>query len=343
MSPAGRMKHLARRAVGPESRITVTHDEHDPMSLVTHRLQRAATSHGRDKPGGSRRLMAILCIFSGVSCFAPATLKAEAQPIAASSIEVAVKQGRLTVNLRDAPLDDVFQAVGKAAGIAIRLRGDPTAPVTNSFADIPLEEGIRKLLHGYSYTLATGDAEGSKSLEIAVIAASRVEPSGKAGEVSPPDDRRDKSQRMRELARRKDAAAIAELSGLAQDDPSPVVRRQAIAALGQLGGPETLAPLTRALADQASSVRVQALQGMKNLKGTAAIADLQAMAGSDPDPTVRKQAVRLLSEIQSPEVPSLLKQAEADNDAAVSAEAKQAAKRWEQRFGARSVAAGKAP
>jgi HEAT repeat protein len=148
------------------------------------------------------------------------------------------------------------------------------------------------------------------------------------------NDGRDKSQRMRELAGRKDAEAIAELSGLAQDDPSPVVRNQALAALGQVGAKEALAPLTRALADQAPSVRVQALQGIKNLKGAGAIMDLQAMASSDADPTVRKQAVRLLSEMQSPEVPSLLKQAATDNDAAVSEEARQAARRWERRFGA---------
>ena len=50
--------------------------------------------------------------------------------------------------------------------------------------------------------------------------------------------------------------------------------------------------------------------------------------------------MRLLSTIRSPEVPQVLKWAVADHDAAVSREAKQAVRRWEQRFGAQYGAAG---
>ena len=284
------------------------------------------------------RSIAIFFFFSSVSCFTPVTLMAAARPTATSSIKVVVERGRLTLSVRDAPLADVLHAIGKEASIAIHIRGDLTARITNSFTDIQLEEGIRQLLRGQSFALSygpsTSDAKRSSLIEISVIARSRVEPAGTVGKVSTPSEARDKLQRIRALARRKDAEAIGELSRLAASDPSSSVRSQAVFALGRLRTQEALAPLTRALADQSSPVRIQALRGIKNLKGTEAIKDLRAAAANDPDPTVRRQAVRLLSEIQSPEVPGLLKGAVADHDAAVSQEAQQAVKRWEQRFGA---------
>jgi len=254
--------------------------------------------------------------------------------MAPSTIEVGVAEGRLTVTVRDAPLDEVLQAVGDEAGIAIRMRGDLATPITTSFADVPLEDGIRKLLRGHSYTLMAGDAEPGSSIEISVFAASPAGTVGTARAAAAPNDEQARLQRIRALERRNDAAAIAELTRLAEGDASPLVRSRAVAALGRLKTQDALPPVTLALADQSPVVRVQALQGVRNLKGAAAITELQATVGYDPDPTVRRQAVRLLSGIQSPEVPWLLKQAMADTDAAVSREATRAARRWQQRYGA---------
>ena len=325
-------------ALSPSILISSNREKDTRMSSRTHQIKYTTNSYWGSRYKVRSRFITILFFFSSVSCFTPVILKAAAQPTATSSIKVKVEQGRLTLSVRDAPLAEVLQAIGEQAGIDIKIRGDLTARITNSFTDIPLEEGIRQLLRGQSFALSygpsTSDAKRSSLIEISVIARSRVEPAGTVGKVSTPSEARDKLQRIRALARRKDAEAIGELSSLAASDPSPSVRRQAVSALGGLRTQEALAPLTRALADQSSSVRIQALRGIKNLKGTEAIKDLRVTVANDPDPTVRRQAVRLLSEIQSPEVPGLLKGAVADYDAAVSQEAKQAVKRWEQRFGA---------
>ncbi|MGB7946311.1 MAG: HEAT repeat domain-containing protein [Candidatus Binatia bacterium] len=272
-------------------------------------------------------------------------LHAAAQPIADSSIEeVAVEQGRLTLSVNNALLVDVLQAIGDEADIAIEVHGALSARITTSFTDIQLEEGLRQLLRGqsfaFSYAPSASDVKRSSLMAVSVLPRSRVEPAATVGKVAIVGGQREKLRRIRALARQKDTNAVTELSTLALSDPSPSVRSRAVSALAQLRNQEALAPLTWALKDQVSSVRIQALQGIKNLKGGEAIGVLQAMVVNDPDPSVRRQAVRLLSTIRSPEVPQVLKWAVADPDAAVSREAKLAARRWERRFGAQTGAAG---
>ncbi len=89
-------------------------------------------------------------------------------------------------------------------------------------------------------------------------------------------EQREKLRRIRALARQNDTQAVRELSTLALSDPSPFVRSRAVSALGRFRNLETLAVLKRALKDQSSSVHIQALQGIKNLKGVHAIGDLLA-------------------------------------------------------------------
>jgi hypothetical protein len=309
------------------------------MPTVRTRREHPASLPAGTSSTGAGRVIAAVCAVAIAACFASSALKAEAKPIAHPSIEVAVEQGRLTVDVRDAPLDEVLLAVGEEAGIAIEIRGDLTVPVTSSFADLPVDEGIRRLLRGFSYTLA-GDAERSRRIEISILTSHRTETEAAAGDISKPKDEGERLRRIGALAGRKDAEAIAELSRLAGSDPSPAVRLQAVAALGRLRTPEASVPVTLALTDESAAVRIQALRSVKYLKSTAALSDLQAIATHDPDPAVRRQAVRLMTDIRNPEVPWLLEQAAADNDPGVSQEAKRAARRWEQRYGARRGAAG---
>ena len=284
-------------------------------------------------------------IVSAVSCFTPLSLHAAGQPIADASIEeVAVERGRLTLSVQNARLAEVLQTIGEEAGIAIEIHGDLSERITTSFANILLEEGLRQLLRGKSFALSyapsSSDAKRNRLMAISVLARSRVEPTATARTVATVGGQREKLRRIWALARQRDTNAVRELSTLALSDPSPFVRSRAVSALGRVRKEETLAPLTSALKDQSSSVRIQALQGIKNLKGDGAIGDLQAMMVNDPDPAVRRQAVRLLSTMRSLDMPSVLKWAVADPDDAVSREAKQAVKRWDPRFGAQYGTAG---
>ncbi len=55
----------------------------------------------------------------------------------ASVIDVKVRSGLLTVNLRDAPLADVLLAIGEQAGFRVLVRGNAKTTVTRSFSDVP--------------------------------------------------------------------------------------------------------------------------------------------------------------------------------------------------------------
>ena len=261
-----------------------------------------------------------------------------------SSIDVQVRDGSVTLDVHDILLTDVLRAIDKEAEIAIDIRGDLTVRTTNSFTNVPLEQGLRRLLRGqsfaFSYVPSSADSKQSRLIKVSVVAPPAVERRGAVKKIPGQTRWPEKVRWIQALARQKDTEALGELRILAVRDVSPIVRRQAVSALGRLRNQEALSLLAMALADQSPSVRIQALREIRNLKQAEAIGDLQQTLVNDPHPRVRRQAVRLLSTIQSPEVPWLLQRAEADYDAAVGQEAKRAVKRWWQRFGARIEGAG---
>lgn len=234
----------------------------------------------------------------------------------------------------------------EAEAQALRNRIVSTEQLRDAFIglDAPTVAQANKLKELISQAKTAASNPGAlqqiNPVEISVLAGFQVESGRPAEEAAAPREAREVFQTIQALASRKDPEAIGELSTLAGSDPSPIVRSQAVSALGRLRNQEALAPLTLALADQSSSVRIQAMRGIKNLKGTEAIGDLHAIVASDPDPIVRRQALRLLSEMESAEVLGLLSGAVADRDAAVSREASEAIKTWERRFGVRYGAAG---
>ncbi len=78
---------------------------------------------------------------------------ARAEEASPATIEVAVRQGLLSVKLRDAPLADVLQAIGEQAGFRVIIRGDLSAPVTWSVTQGPVDKALRRLLQNTSSVL----------------------------------------------------------------------------------------------------------------------------------------------------------------------------------------------
>ena len=279
-----------------------------------------------------------------------------------AAIDVVVRQGRLTIDVRNAPLAQVLRTIAERAGLALTLRSDLSAPITQSFTDLPLREGIERLVRGHSLALSYGAAGGGPGGEIVTgvwvmdgssapgafaVARSAESTSelpsqgardSRASEPSSLNDNKDEKagaiaggaavespgtrwireiRTLTEEAVRGSEAAVADLGDIIASDADAAVRHQAVAALGQLKGPEIEEVLTDALADVDTSVRVRAVRGLRGAGTDTAVQSLTEVLAGDPDPQVRLAAVRALTSLPGTVTAQGLEKALSDPDAVV--------------------------
>ena len=98
------------------------------------------------------------------------------------------------------------------------------------------------------------------------------------------------------LAEIGSASDAPRLAARVREDPDPVVRRHAAAALSRLGGEGALAALAEALRDPAEDVRLAATSGLRGLDPTFAREELARLVLEDPSYEVRVQAAGALGE-----------------------------------------------
>jgi hypothetical protein len=211
-----------------------------------------------------------------------------AEPNPATRLHVEVDRGTLAVHVRNAPLAQVLRALGEQAGIQVTVSGDVSSPVTHSFAGVPLEEGIRRLAHGYSlvltHTAAAGTSRAAMLTRVWVLGGAstpdpvasatsapepraapqrqaRGQPGGSrqvsvpASEATRASQRADWLQVIQTFTAAADhgsAAAVALLGDIMATEADAVVRHHAVAALGRLPGVEVEPVLTDALGDTES-------------------------------------------------------------------------------------------
>jgi HEAT repeat protein len=266
----------------------------------------------------------------------------------ATFIEVTVDRSQLTVDLRHAPLDHVLRLVGERAGVDVTLRGNLTAPVTRSFTDLPLEEGIRRLADGHSVAVtygATGSGQatltgvwvmagGSRTSSLdSGASASRREPAdARVADITSESllaDQIGEIQRLRGDAADGSEAALARLADLAASDADAGLRQQAVAALARVKGPLVEQALTEALGDAEASVRVRAVRGLRGTGTETAVASLARASTDDADPEVRLAALSALVSFPGHTMVQGLVRAVADPDGRVRDAAARGLAWWE--------------
>lgn len=103
-------------------------------------------------PFSSRRFFALtisLVVWLGLlCCFAHAT---ETTPRSAPTLRVTA--GRLTAHLPGVPLSTALGLLARQSHVKLVLRAPAEDQVSVSFTDLPLEEGLARLLRGKSFTL----------------------------------------------------------------------------------------------------------------------------------------------------------------------------------------------
>jgi hypothetical protein len=102
------------------------------------------------------------------------------QGSAAPGLDIVVQQGRLSVNVQAADLAEVLAHIGRQAGIRVSPGPSAGTRVSARFADVPLEDGLRRLLRGASlshlFLYATGPSGSVTIAEVRILGAGAEAP-----------------------------------------------------------------------------------------------------------------------------------------------------------------------
>lgn len=209
----------------------------------------------------------------------------------ASVIDVKVRNGLLTVNLRDAPLADVLLAIGEQAGFRVLVPGDAKTTVTRSFSAVPLVEGVQRLLEHASSWLMIHDGDALEEVRLSGWTGSPV------------------------VTSRTAQAALA--VGLTDDHDTRLQFVKNI-VLGKVKEERSLVALALAAADEDSSVRRWAIHGLGMIGGEQAVRTVGGALLEDPDPSIRRSAARTLATMRNDAGKDFLYAAKLDHDPGVS-------------------------
>jgi len=175
-----------------------------------------------------------------------------------STLSVSIHDDRLTVNIDHATLAEVLAELARQADLRVSLSESAGKQViSRSFRDLPLEEGVERLLVGHSHAVLYEEAPsppGASSVkkirEIIVL----------SDEAAPSSQLTDRpAAREPNLNSGVDVDAMARVSAALQD-PDPGVRLKALEEWAQHPGGYSIDPLTQALVDPDESVRARAQQ-----------------------------------------------------------------------------------
>ncbi|MGH6920633.1 MAG: hypothetical protein ACREJ0_23350, partial [Geminicoccaceae bacterium] len=134
--------------------------------------------------------LAVILTAVGLGCIAAVTVAAD--EAVAPAMLVTVDDGLLSVQLDEAPLEAVLEAIAAQTEVVITLQGDLGAVRPQAFSDLPLGEGIRRLVDERAllmvYERPTARGAAGRLLEVLVH-----------GQVVPDEGDRARSQRVRTL------------------------------------------------------------------------------------------------------------------------------------------------
>jgi type II secretory pathway component GspD/PulD (secretin) len=131
----------------------------------------------------------------------------------APHLQVAVHQGRLSVNLWEADLGEVLAQIHQQAGISFRVSPSPQSTVSIQFTDMALDQGLRRVLQLASRSYAmhygvglTGEATLQEVQVFAEAPAGDQNPAGAAHAKETPGA--EVSQRFVDAMLQRQAAAL---------------------------------------------------------------------------------------------------------------------------------------
>lgn len=229
---------------------------------------------------------------------------------------LSIRDNALSAKIENAPLGEVLKELARQAHLEVYLRGSSAEEkVSARFDNLPLEEGIKRLLKGKDYTLTYDRTmpASSRVAEIRVI-SNGSGPITKISDeaASVPTAKDPTGERPKSLEEK----SIEELVREALQAPDPAARTAALKALvGREEEAKTLPTAVSALRDQDPQVRGAALEVLQGINATTATEPLVEMALKDASPQLRLEALEELVGRSEPQAAlDYLKQALEDGD-----------------------------
>jgi len=237
-----------------------------------------------------------------------------------ADIRIEMKAGLLTLETRDAPLDDVMRRIGELAGFRTILVADFVKPplVSVSFDNIPVQEAVERLLGNTNriifYAPAGIGVQHHVISQVWLLGSSAASDDDEAGHgdgesIGLAEDLHHEEGKIRSEAvlrlsnqavlglSNKDAAGhiLARLTRVLQEDQEALVRSRAAIALGALRDEGAVLALESALLDEHSSVRSQAINALGQIGGNQATMALgNILLNGSADKTERVMAAQAL-------------------------------------------------
>ncbi len=238
---------------------------------------------------------------------------------------VEMRGERLSVRFQKAPLSLALRELGRATRATFEVHGAMPPTVTDAFAAVPLEKGLRRLFRRADVSLLYAGSEKALRAErrlvrVWIFARNPTPGSGRDAEehleasilkATSAGSREERWQAIGELADSREKSARDALLA-AMRDSEPDVRERAIDALGEFRDEAAIGPLSGALA-QDEDVRESAADALANIPSAESVAALKRSL-EDESPDVRASAVAGLARIGGPDMIQTLRGALSDED-----------------------------
>lgn len=279
-----------------------------------------------------------------------------AQEIKELDVE-AIRQGRvrphtiLSVDIAKVPLRKALKVFVQRTGIKVLVAAAvPDEELTIKFEELPLGEAVKRLLEGKNYLLKHGqsetvasllEAQGSQALRARKSETAKTANSAKESEQkTDPNDASerqiseirilslsggDANQNLVEIKEEPGERAheIEALVENAQKGATAQDRLAAIKKFQNLAEDEEIPAILPALQDDDENVRGEALAALQNISsGNPPVDEIADMAGRDPNPRLRMQALEALVEFEGSRAEPYIQEALQDTDPKVRSNAK---------------------
>jgi len=259
--------------------------------------------------------MAISILF--ISCGSPDQQDKMLPPTAQVTVNPTTRL--VTMDVKNAPLAAVLTAIGQQARITISVPDNiPSERLSLSFQNIPLEEALKRVLVGQSYTFAYTQNKGREviagvrlfakheQIPLTGSAPSSVpaiaQLTGRQGLPTPLPATRSwgrggSAMSEEKVALDSDDIPLDELKRAFSETKDPAIRSAMLATMADRGEEGPVAPaLSTALSDSDEEVRTNALNLLKTTSEPVPLGPLAQMAATDNNPDLRMEAMTLMAD-----------------------------------------------